>query len=181
MIPEQAEIAIRAAQTDDIPALHALIESAYRGDAARAGWTHEADLLGGQRIDLEGLADILADPDQYLLIATRADGTAAGCVEVTDKTPGLAYLGMLSVTPHGQAQGLGKRLISAAEQFARDQLGAARMEMTVIRQRSELISYYIRRGYQPTGEERPFPYGDARFGAPRTDDLAFVVLARTLT
>ena len=75
MIPEQAEIAIRAAQTDDIPALHALIESAYRGDAARAGWTHEADLLGGQRIDLEGLADILADPDQYLLIATRADGT----------------------------------------------------------------------------------------------------------
>ncbi len=180
MIPEQDDITIRPAGASDVAALNALIESAYRGDAARAGWTHEADLLGGQRIDPDGITEILADADQHLLIAVRADGGAAGCVEVTSKAPGLAYLGLLSVAPTGQARGLGKRLIAAAEALARDTLGATRMEMTVIRQRGELIAYYVRRGYRLTGEERPFPYGDPRFGAPRTDDLGFVVLARDL-
>lgn len=175
------DIRIRPAATGDIAALHALIQSAYRGDTARRGWTHEADLLDGQRIDPAGLAAILADSDQHLLVAEGADGALLGCVEIANHGEGLAYLGLLSVAPQGQAEGLGRQLIAAAEAFARDQLGATRMEMTVIRQRTELIAYYERRGYRPTGEERPFPYGDERFGLPRTDALGFVVLARTLS
>ncbi|OYW22066.1 MAG: GNAT family N-acetyltransferase [Sphingomonas sp. 12-62-6] len=174
-------ILIRPAVAGDIAALHALIESAYRGDTARRGWTHEADLLDGQRIDPAGLADILVDPNQHLLVAEGADGALLGCVEIADHGEGLAYLGLLSVAPQGQAKGLGRQLIAAAEAFARDQLGATRMEMTVIRQRTELIAYYERRGYRLTGEERPFPYGDERFGLPRTDVLGFVVLARSLS
>ncbi|MBY0307019.1 MAG: GNAT family N-acetyltransferase [Sphingomonas sp.] len=172
-------IAIRPATSDDLPLLCALIESAYRGTTARSGWTHEADLVGGQRTDLDALAESLADPSHCLLVASTSDHLI-GCVEITDKGSGLCYLGLLSVSPEGQAQGLGKQLIAAAEAEAQTRFAASIMEMTVIRQRAELIAFYQRRGYQLTGEERPFPYGDERFGQPRRDDLVFVVLARDL-
>jgi hypothetical protein len=55
------------------------------------------------------------------------------------------------------------------------------MEMTVVAQRTDLIAWYLRRGYAATGETRPFPYGDERFGRPRRDDLAFTVLAKPLS
>ena len=173
-------LSIRPVTTVDLPMLHALIERGYRGDAARAGWTHEAELLDGQRTDLSVLADSLADPAHRILVAVDSGGALAGCVEVTDKGAGLCYLGLLTVDPAGQAQGLGKQLIAAAEAEAAQCFAATAMEMTVIRQRPELVAYYERRGYALTGEERPFPYGDERFGRPRRDDLAFVVLARRL-
>ena len=170
---------IRTATPSDLPGLHALVESAYRGDSARRGWTHEADLLGGQRTDQAGLAEILADPRQRILVAVEEDAIV-GCVQISDKGHGTAYLGMLSVDPGRQVGGLGKLLIAAAEHDAQALFGARRMEMTVIKQRAELIAYYERRGYMRTGEERPFPLDDPRFGVPRTHDLAFVVLARDL-
>lgn len=170
---------IRPATADDLPALHALVERAYRGNAARAGWTHEADLLGGQRTDMAALAETLADPDRLLIVALDSD-TLIGCVEVTDRGAGLAYLGLLSVDPASQSGGLGRKLIDRAEAEAATRFAATAMEMTVIRQRPELIAYYERRGYRLTGEQRPFPYGDERFGNPQRDDLVFVVLARDL-
>ena len=173
------EPAIRAASPADVPALHALVEGAYRGDSARAGWTHEADLLGAQRTDMPALAEIVANPDQRLLVAEVA-GAIVGCVQMSRKDGGTAYLGLLSVAPTLQAGGLGRRLIAAAEAAAIATFGARRMEMTVIRQRPALIAYYERRGYALTGETRPFPLDDPRFGLPTTRDLAFVVLARTL-
>jgi ribosomal protein S18 acetylase RimI-like enzyme len=170
---------IRTATPADLPRLHALVESAYRGDSARTGWTHEADLLGGQRIDEAGLAEILEDPRQRILVAID-EGAIIGCVQISEKGGGTAYLGMLSVEPGRQAAGLGKLLIAAAEHDAQALFGARRIEMTVIRQRPELIAYYERRGYARTGEERPFPLDDPRFGLPRTRNLAFIVLARDL-
>lgn len=169
----------RLAEPADIPALHALIESAYRGDAARVGWTHEADLLDGQRTDADALAAMLADPDQRILISA-AGGETIGCVAVQAKRPDAAYLGMLTVRPDRQAGGLGRTMIAAAERLAKDSFGASCMEMTVIRQRSDLIAYYERRGYAATGERRPFPHHNPRFGEPRTPDLEFVVLARSI-
>lgn len=169
---------IRVATQADLPALHALVERAYRGDSARRGWTHEADLLDGQRTDLDALADMIAAPDASILVADAA-GRIIGCVEIADKGGGTCYLGMLSVDPSSQASGLGKRLIAAAESTAIAR-GARRMEMTVIVQRPELIAYYERRGYARTGEHRPFPHDDPRFGLPRTRTLKFVVLARAL-
>jgi GNAT superfamily N-acetyltransferase len=169
----------RHAGPADIPALHSLIERAYRGDAARTGWTHEADLLGGQRTDAAALGEILGDPGQRLLVA-EDDRGLVGCVTVQGKGPDAAYLGMLTVHPDRQATGLGRALIAAAEALARETFGATRIEMTVIRQRGELIAYYARRGYAPTGERRPFPHGDPRFGLPKTDALEFIVLARDI-
>lgn len=170
---------IRAATHNDLPQLHRLVEGAYRGDSARRGWTHEADLLGGQRTDVEALREVLDDPAQCILIAI-SDGRITGCVQITDRGEGLSCLGLLSVDPALQAGGLGKRLIAAAEREAMARFGARTMEMTVIRQRSELTAYYIRRGYLPTGEERPFPIDNPRFGLPKTRELAFVVLAKPL-
>jgi len=168
---------IRPATRADIRALHALVESAYRGDSARLGWTHEADLLDGQRTDPESLTAIIDDPDEQILVAL--DGSdIIGCVQIARKEHGTSYLGLLSVDPRRQATGLGKQLITAAERAAATHFGAHAIEMTVIKQRTELIDYYFRRGYSPTGEERPFPHGDVRFGLPKTSELVFVVLSK---
>jgi ribosomal protein S18 acetylase RimI-like enzyme len=171
---------IRFATPADIAVLHDLVHRAYRGDSARRGWTHEADLLDGQRTDPEALAAMLADPDQRVLLAEDETGLA-GCVNIARAAPGRAYLGMLSVDPDRQAGGLGRALLEAAEAAAAREYGATEIEMTVIRQRGELIAWYERRGYRLTGEERPFPLDDARFGLPRTRELVFVVLAKPIS
>ena len=171
--------AIQTATPSDVPRLHALVESAYRGDSARQGWTHEADMLDGQRTDAEALSEIISDARQRILIATEED-RFCGCVQITDKGGGTAYLGLLSVDPALQAAGLGRQLINAAEAAAGDLFGASVMEMTVIAQRTELIDWYVRRGYEATGETRPFPHTDPRFGVANRPDLYFVVLAKAI-
>ncbi|WP_439477365.1 GNAT family N-acetyltransferase [Brevundimonas sp.] len=173
------EITIRDAVTADIPALHGLIESAYRGEASRAGWTTEADLLDGQRTDPDDLADILADPKQALLTAWR-DEELVGCVLIADRGEGTGYFGMLSIRPTLQGGGLGRRLVEAAHAALADRFGARRVRISVFPQRETLIAWYERLGYRPTGATLPFPYGDPRFGLPKRDDLYFIVMEHEL-
>jgi ribosomal protein S18 acetylase RimI-like enzyme len=150
------DLTIRTASARDLPRLHPVIERAYRGDSARQGWTHEADLLSGERIDDDTLRAMLADPAQRLLVAER-DGLPVGCVSLTRRDKKRVYLGLLCVDPACQAGGIGKAIIAAAERVARDEMGAGRIEMTVISSRAELIAYYERRAFRRTGEMRPFP------------------------
>ncbi|WP_271163611.1 GNAT family N-acetyltransferase [Brevundimonas intermedia] len=168
-----SEIAFRAATLDDVAALHPLIERAYRGETAKAGWTHEADLLFDTRTSAEELSALIADPDRLILMAHR-HGALVGCVQVARVGDDLAYLGMLTVEPTLQASGLGRRLLDAAESEAVARFAARRMEMTVIHRRAELIAWYERRGYRHTGETRPFPV------APPRPELDFVVLEKGL-
>ena len=170
---------IRPARSDDIEPLHLLVESAYRGDSAKRGWTHEADLLDGQRTDAESLAAILADPDQRLLLA-ESEGQLRGCVQLSRVDGSVAYLGLLTVDPALQAGGLGRALLAHGETYAREQWQSQAMEMTVIRQRAKLIAYYGSRGYVRTGEYRPFPHGNPRFGLPKSDALEFAVLRKPI-
>lgn len=149
-------IRFRTATAADVPALRALVESAYRGDSARQGWTHEADLLDDERTSDAELAETIADEKARVLLA-RIDGKLAGTVTIRDLGEGRAYLGMLCVDPDLQTEGLGRALIADAEDMAADAFGARTMEMTVINAREELIAYYERRGYARTGELRPFP------------------------
>ena len=170
-------LAITAATAADAPALKALLEAAYRGDSARAGWNHEADILDDERIGSEELDDLLADPAVTILTA-QGGGETIGCVAVTRKGEDLGYLGMLCVAPTLQSGGLGRRLLDAAEDHARN-IGIARMEMTVIDSRESLIAWYIRRGYALTGETRPFHElrpADAETGP----QITFVVLEKPL-
>ncbi len=173
------DVTFRPATAADVSLIQPLVHHAYRGDRARVGWTHEADLLDAARIDEETLAQSVNDPSQVIILAERG-GVLIGCVHVTDKGEGLAYLGMLTVDATRQGGGLGRRLIDQAEQTARARFATDRMEMTVIVQRTELIDWYQRRGYRLTGETRPFPTTDPRFGVPRRSDLAFVVMERDL-
>jgi ribosomal protein S18 acetylase RimI-like enzyme len=164
---------VRFATAEDLRALHALIERAYRGDSARLGWTHEADLVDGERTTVEELAAIVDDPGSRILVIEDAHAFV-GCVHVRNKAPGLCYLGMLCVDPRRQAGGIGKHLIAAAERTAVELFGATRIEMTVIDRRAELIAYYERCGYARTGERRPFPL-------PVVPVLEFAVLRKPLT
>lgn len=165
---------IRPAAPDDIPAIRALVESAYRGDSARAGWTHEADLLSGERTSDDELAAVLANPDQRLLVAEEGPALV-GTVTVSKTNVDLAYIGMLAVDPHRQSGGLGRRLLAAAEAAALGAWNVQSIEMTVIARRAELIAYYERRGYSRTGELRPFPHP-----SDKPIDLPMVVLVRNL-
>lgn len=162
----------------DLPDLTALINSAYRGDSSRKGWTTEADLLGGIRTSEESLAETLAKSDATILLHhDEATDALIGCVYL-EKKGDLMYLGMLTVSPEIQARGLGKKLMQQAEEYARS-LGCRTVEMTVISQRAELIAWYERRGYALTGETRPFPMDDPRFGLPKTT-LGFVVMRKEI-
>lgn len=167
-----AVLAVRPAEPADLDALHPVIERAYRGDSARSGWTHEADILDGQRTDIAALRAILDTPGTRLFVAH--DGPAIiGCVQVTDRGDGLCYLGLLCIEPTLQAGGLGRRLLDAADDAARELFGATIMEMTVIEARTELVAYYERRGYRATGERRDFPI-------PLTPPLFMTVLSKPL-
>ncbi len=170
--------AFRNATPADIDAIVALVTSAYRGDASRAGWTTEADLLDGNRIDPEVLRTDLQRPRSRVLLA-EADGGLQACAHVADED-GAGYFGMFAVRPGLQGGGLGKQLLAECERIARDEWQLPVMRMTVIDVRDELIAYYERRGYRRTGEFKPFPYGDSRFGQPKRDDLRFEVLEKPL-
>ncbi|MEV7544700.1 GNAT family N-acetyltransferase [Streptomyces sp. NPDC089915] len=175
---QPAALSFRSAVEEDVPALVALVESAYRGDASRAGWTTEADYLDGQRTDPNGVAAIIADPDSTLLVVERA-GELVACCQLEHRGDH-AYFGMFAVRPGLQGGGLGKEVMAEAERRAREDWKVAEMRMTVVNVREELIAYYVRRGYRRTGELSPFPYGDERFGIPLRDDLAFELLVKAL-
>ena len=172
------KLEFRHAGAGDIPAVVALVTSAYRGDASRAGWTTEADLLDGARIDAQRVSDDIAR-EQSLILLGEADGRLLACAHVAVED-GTGYFGMFSVRPDSQGHGIGKRMLDEAERIAREELGVPSMRMTVIDVRNELIDYYARRGYRRTGIHKPFPYGDERFGTPLRDDLRFEVLEKPL-
>ncbi|WP_098731712.1 GNAT family N-acetyltransferase [Brevibacterium epidermidis] len=164
----------------DIPDYVALVSSAYRGEGSKQGWTTEADLLGGQRLDGPMAEEMLAEADSQILLARDGQGRAVASVYVREPDDGAAYLGVLAVSPLGQGKGVGSALIGLAEAWVTENWGATAMRMSVINKRDELIAYYERRGYVRTGEVEPFPYGDERFGQPKVDDLEFVLLSKPL-
>ena len=171
-------LAFRAATADDLDALVELVTSAYRGDVSKQGWTTEADMLDGQRIDPEVLLHDLQRPTSRVVVAEQ-DGRMLACAHVAEQE-GAGYFGMFSVRPDLQGAGVGKLLLAEAERVVRDEWRLPAMRMTVIDIRDTLIAFYERRGYRRTGILKPFPYGDERFGLPQRDDLRFEVLEKAL-
>jgi ribosomal protein S18 acetylase RimI-like enzyme len=168
----------RRAGESDIEAIVALVEGSYRGDGSRAGWTTEADLLSGMRIDAQRVREDLERKCSLVLLGER-DGQLLACANVCLED-GAGYFGMFSVLPSMQGGGLGKQLLAEAERIAREEWNLPVMRMTVIDVRDELIAFYERRGYHRTGIHKPFPYGEARFGIPKRNDLRFEILEKAL-
>lgn len=171
-------LTFRCASSADIPALQALIQSAYRGEESRRGWTTEADLLDGIRIDSDGIRQLIATPRSCMLL-TEADGDLIGCCYVEQSADGEAYLGLLSVRPGRQGRGVGRAMLAEAEHQACARWAAGQMRMRVIRQRDDLIAWYERRGYRRNGETVPFPYEAPGVVAKRSD-LEFAVLVKPI-
>ena len=160
----------------DIPALVRLVNSAYRGESSKKGWTTEADLLDGIRTDEEGILNLIVQAGSVILKCTSHENELLACVNL-QKQGAKMYLGMLTVSPLIQAQGIGKQLLNAAENHALEQ-GCSSVVMTVITVRQELIQWYERRGYHQTEERQPFP-NDPRFGIPKRP-LEFVVMEKEI-
>ncbi len=173
-MPPAPTLALRPATAADVPALAALINRAYRGESSRQGWTTEADLLDGPRIDEPALHELLGAPGSGFVLAVGAGGELLGCVFVQPQTSRL-YLGTLAVAPGHQAHGIGRQLLEAAGARAR-QLGCSHLKMTVLTGRPDLLAWYERRGYALTGAVEPYP-ATVRFGRPRRP-LALLVLEK---
>ena len=151
-----------------------MVNSAYRGDSSRKGWTTEADLLDGIRTSEESLEEMISRPNAVILLAEVEN--LEGCVylEQQDKT---LYLGMLTVKPDLQGKGLGAKLMEASEDRA-SKLGCQKIRMTVITDRDELIAYYKRKGFEDSGKRAPFP-NDPKFGIPKKP-LEFMVMEKII-
>jgi ribosomal protein S18 acetylase RimI-like enzyme len=176
------DFVVTRATNEDADELSALVNSAYRGESSKAGWTTEADLLGGQRTSAELLRGDLANAESRILCLREAPaGPILACVFLQRQSDDskACYLGLLTVKPNLQTRGMGKYLMQEAERYAQN-WGAERMVLSVIQLRESLMAWYERRGYKKTGHSRPFPYGDLQFGHPKRDDLYFVIFEKSL-
>lgn len=167
----------RHAIDNDIPTLTSLLNRSYRGDSSRAGWTTEADLLSGKRIDEAGLLQLLNDPDSLILIAQSED-TILATIHAHHEDDSV-HFGLFAVEPTFQSKGVGKALLAYAESVAVQKLGGRTAIMEVITHREELIAYYERRGYVRTGEMIAFPESD--LWDQLADNLVLEVLAKDLS
>jgi N-acetylglutamate synthase-like GNAT family acetyltransferase len=165
----------RSAELNDTETITALVNSAYRGDSSKAGWTTEADLLGGQRTDTDKIREMISQDHIELVLESNE---IIGCVYLKEEKDAL-YFGMLTVRPTLQSRGTGKLLLNRVEEIAKE-MGHKRIRMTVINSRQELIEFYERRGFKWTGETEPFPENDPRFGIPKTR-LLFHVYEKQLS
>ena len=168
----------RAAAHSDIEMIHRLVNSAYRGDSSKKGWTTEADILEGQRTDPEKLQEMMEEHGARIELMLDDSGVLMGTVFLK-KDDQSCYLGMLTVNPDGQGKGIGKQLMDHSESLARA-WGCIQMRMTVIHLRSELIAFYERRGYVLTGAFEPFPENDPRFGIPKVKGMKLVEMVKKI-
>lgn len=167
---------ITKAKPEDISSLNKLINSAYRGESSKKGWTTEAELLEGSRTTEVELAEIIANTNNTLLKFTEKN-QIVGCVLLIEKEQQL-YLGMLTVSPEIQNSGIGKKLLHQAEIHAKA-LDLPKIVMTVISLREELIAWYKRHGYLDTGAREPFPVSDVHIPILQTP-LKFMVLEKNI-
>ena len=172
-------MSFKLALTENSNEITLLVNSAYRGESSKAGWTTEADFLGGQRCDSESIKELILKKNSIILTQVNEKSEIIACVHLEKKSDQTTYLGMLTIRPTLQNQGTGKTLLKEAEAYSKEYFQCSRIEMTVIHLRSELIAWYERHGYKKTGETRPFPMKNPKFGLPK-QELHFIVLEKFL-
>lgn len=176
-IPSIATLTFRPARSEEARQIAQLVNSSYRGESSRRGWTTEADLLDGQRTDEQEILELIQAEGSLILLCLQG-AEVIGSVNL-QKVEDAAYLGMLVIRPDLQARGIGRQFIQAAEALAYKEWGVSKMVMSVITLRAELLAFYERRGYRRTGQIKPFPT-EARAGIPLVDGLQFEILEKEL-
>lgn len=161
----------------DIPAINKLLNTAYRGETSKQGWTTEADLIAGDtRADENLLLDVMNKPGSVFLIYKNEAQSVTGCVNL-QKQESRIYLGMFAVSPWLQGGGIGKKLLQAAEKYAWH-VKCQTIFMSVISIRIELIDWYKRHGYADTGERKPFT--EDGITGKHLQPLEFMVMEKVL-
>ena len=163
-------IAFKTATIQDTYELAKLVNSAYRGEVSKQGWTTEADFLDGQRTDEKSLEELISTPLNQIEMALQ-ENELVGCVHLKQEDDQTLYFGMLTVAPHLQSKGIGKILMNHVEDIALQQ-GLSRIRITVIPFRKELIAFYEKSGFKATGRIEPFPVSNPLFGIPKVEGLA---------
>ena len=173
-------IRFKTATIQDADQIARLVNSAYRGDVSKQGWTTEADLLDGQRTDSEAITELIQTPlNQIELAIDDQTQIIVGSVHLIRELPETLYFGMLTVSPAIQGQGLGKAILDHTEKVAKRD-GLKKIRCTVIPVRSELIAFYERRGFRATGKFEAFPLHDERFGIPKVEGLVLKEFVKNL-
>jgi len=174
-IKNSGQLIFRKATTDDSAVICRLVNSAYRGDSSRAGWTTEADLIEGARITQAEVDGLINQEGSIILLCINSNGIV-GSVHLENRVE-KAYLGLFVVEPELQGGGIGKKFMHAAEKMTRDEWGVVGITMSVISVRHELISFYERRGYRKTSHSSDFPT-DAGESVPKVDGLKMIGLEK---
>lgn len=166
---------IELATLQDAKQIEKLLNSAYRGESSRKGWTTEADLIAGdRRTDEATVIDVMQQPGSVILKYSNEQGNIIGTVNL-QKHGNRLYLGMFSVSPTEQGSGIGKQLLKAAEEYAQ-KVQCNSIYMSVISVRKELIDWYKRNGYAETGERKPFAEDDLT--GKHLQPLEFLILEK---
>ncbi len=170
-------ISLKIALPEEAEKITALVNSVYRGEDSKKGWTTEADFLSGIRITEVKVKEIIEGKNEVIILALL-EGSIIGCVHL-ENAGSYSYLGMLSVEVNCQDKGIGKMLLNECEKYTKEVFGLNEIRMKVISRRTELIEYYNRRGYSTTGELEEFGAHGDTFGD--TDEkLYFETLTKSL-
>lgn len=165
----------RAANESDAEAIAELVNRAYRPGSGATGWTHESELVSGNRTSAIQVVETITRPNSVILVGLKKLEIVA-CVHV-EKEGGNCHIGMLAVNPTLQGAGAGKQILAHAERYATEVFGSEKFIMIVVSSRSELISFYLRRGYQRTGAVMDYPLS-AGAGIPKDPALKIEVLEK---
>lgn len=168
----------RKANKSDAAAITQLVNQAYRPQTGEVGWTHEYDLVSGNRTSVVQVEEIILKPNSVILVGLQGAEIVA-CVHV-EKEGSYCHIGMLAVNPRLQGAGLGKQILALAERYANENFFPEKFVMVVVSSRSELIAFYLRRGYQKTGTVREYPIS-AGVGTPKISNLEIEVLEKRTT
>ena len=167
------------ATSADIADIVELVNTCYRGDSSRLGWTSEADWVAGLRTDANHTAQLITSPDSTILVARHGCALLGSILLEYLASHQAAAIGMFAVKPTQQNQGIGKQLLAYAEQFAGQHWSVHRLEMHVIPWRHELIAFYRRRGYRATGDSQPFPE-HPELWRPKQPGLTLITLEKII-
>jgi predicted N-acetyltransferase YhbS len=174
---DPTNITLQTAMPSDAESITFLVNSVYRGENSKKGWTTEADFLDGIRINEEKVREIISKESDVIILA-KTDNLMVGCVHLENKGK-YSMLGMLSVDVNFQDKGIGKILMAECERYTKEVWALNEIKMKVIGRRKELIDYYLRRGYILTGEREDFESADGTFGKPK-EKLYFETLGKNL-
>lgn len=174
-----ATFTMRKATTADIEELEKLVNLAYRGGQSTVEWKNEHHLVQGPRVTPDELNSALNTEGSIVVLACTEEGAAVGSVQI-EKEGSDAIIGMLAVHPQFQNFGLGRKLLDKGAELAISDFSCTTAKMYVLTGRPELMAWYKKAGYEPTGERKPF-FGPDSGLTPLIDDAHFVVVSKALS